>query len=143
MSSGFTFRPYFFTMANASSLVDMSGAAGPDAMLSSLSPSTSLSTTMNTCAGAQSCANLPPLTLDKCLRMVLISTMSAPQAKSWLEMSCMSAKVAPSAGSSNNAEPPPLTKNNTVSSGVRPLTCSRSAFVPLRVFSSRTGCPAS
>ena len=77
------------------------------------------------------------------MRMVLISTMSAPQAKSCPVMSFMSFSVTPSAGSSNRAEPPPDTRNSTVSSAVSPLTCSSSALVPLSVFSSSTGCPAS
>ena len=42
------------------------------------SPKISLSTTLNTRAGAQASANRPPLTADSRLRMVLISTISAP-----------------------------------------------------------------
>ena len=47
-------------------------------------PNVGKSTLFNaiTCAGAQARANLPPLTAERRLRMVLISTMSAPQASS-------------------------------------------------------------
>ena len=73
---------YFFTMAAASWQVLASGWAGPEAMLSSRSPSTSESTTARTGAGVQARAKRPPFTEETRLRSVLISTMSAPQASS-------------------------------------------------------------
>ncbi len=72
---------YFSAMAAACAQVELSGQAGPLAIISSGSPRMSLSTTLYTAAGAQASANRPPLTADSRLRIVLISTISAPQAK--------------------------------------------------------------
>ena len=49
------------------------------------------------------------------LRMVFISTMSAPQASSWRVMSCNSSPE--TSGCSNSALPPPESRKRTVSSG--------------------------
>ena len=60
---------------------------GPEAIISNGSPSTSDRTMENTRAGAQSWANLPPLTAENRLRRVLISVISAPQANNCLVIS--------------------------------------------------------
>ena len=73
--------------------------------------------------------------------MVLISTISAPQASSWPVMSCSSSPGI--SGFSNSAEPPPDSRNSTVSFSVRPCTKSRASAVPRKEFSSGTGWPAS
>ena len=96
---------------------------------------------LNTCAGAQLCANRPPLTPDKRLRMVFISTISAPLASSWPVICCSSAPGI--SGFSNSALPPPDSRNSTVSSAVKPCTSSSAFRVAAKPFSSGTGCPAS
>ena len=134
-------RWYFSAMAIACPRVEVSGTAGPLAIISSGSPRMSLRTMLNTCAGAQACANRPPLTPDRRLRMVFISTMSAPLASSWDVMSCSSS--AGMSGFSNSALPPPESRNNTVSSGCRPCTSSSAFWVAAKLLASGTGWPAS
>ena len=109
--------------------------------MSSGSPRMSLSTTANTFAGAQAWANRPPLTRDSRLRMVFISTMSAPQASSWRVMSCNSSPD--TKGCSNRALPPPESRNSTVSSAVSPCTSSSARAVAKKLPLSGTGWPAS
>ena len=92
-------------------------------------------------AGAQLCANRPPLTPDRRLRMVFISTISAPLASSWPVICCSSAPGI--SGFSNSALPPPDSRNSTVSSAVKPCTSSSAFRVAAKPFSSGTGCPAS
>ena len=128
-------------MAIACPQVEVSGTAGPLAIISSGSPRMSLRTMLNTCAGAQACANRPPLTPDRRLRMVFISTMSAPLASSWDVMSCSSS--AGMSGFSNSALPPPESRNSTVSSGCRPCTSSSAFWVAAKLLASGTGWPAS
>ena len=73
--------------------------------------------------------------------MVFISTMSAPQARSsWVRAASSSGGMR---GDSKRAEPPPDTRNTTVSSGARPRTSSMAARVPRKELSSGTGWPAS
>ncbi len=95
--------------------------------MSSGSPMMSLSTTVYTCAGAQAKAKRPPLTAERRLRRVFISTMFAPQAKSWRVTSAISS--AGMSGFSNRALPPPESKNSTLSSGRRPSTTSSARWV--------------
>ena len=73
-------RAYFFAIASASAQVERSGYAGPDAIMSGASPKTSDNTTEKILAGETCNANLPPLTAERRLRIVLISVMSAPLA---------------------------------------------------------------
>ena len=109
--------------------------------MSSGSPMTSDSTTENTCAGAHSCANRPPLTAERRLRTVFISTMSAPLASSCF---VTDASAPPSmSGLSNSALPPPESRNNTRSSAPSGATRSMAACVAAKEFSSGTGWPAS
>ena len=88
--------------------------------MSSGSAMMSESTTVITCAGAHSWAKRPPLTAESRLRMVFISTMSAPLASNWEVISCSSAPGM--RGFSNSAEPPPEIRQSTVSSAVSPRT---------------------
>ena len=67
-------------MCHASSHVVVSAHAGPEAIISSGSPSISDNTIDNTCAGSHNFANRPPFTSDKRFLIVLISTISAPHA---------------------------------------------------------------
>ena len=133
--------PYFFTTLSASLQVDESAQAGPLAIISSGSPRMSLSTMQSTCAGAQACANRPPFTADSRLRMVLISTISAPQARSWPVMSCNSDSG--TSGCSSRALPPPESRNTTVSCAPRSRTSASAALVPRQEPSSGMGCPPS
>ena len=112
-------------------------------MLSSGSPSTSLSTMDSTLAGAHRWAKRPPFTADRCLRMVLSSTISAPQASSRLVTSAISPSVTPGSGISNSADPPPDTRNTTRSSSESPSAASNTRCAARTPFSSGTGCPAS
>ena len=59
-----------------------SGQAGPEAIISKGSPRMSERTMLKTWAGAQCMAKRPPFTAESRLRMVFISTMSAPEASS-------------------------------------------------------------
>ena len=132
---------YFSATASASAQVAESGQAGPEAIISSGSPRMSDNTTWNTRAGAQACAKRPPLTAERRLRIVLISMMSAPQASSWRVISCNSSPGI--SGCSNNALPPPESRNSTVSPAPAPATRSNAARVAAKPFSSGIGWPAS
>ena len=133
--------PYLETTACAWAQVEVSAAAGPEAIMSSGSPRTSERTIWKMRAGAQAAAKRPPLTRESRLRIVLISTMSAPQARSWRVTSASSPPE--TSGASKRAEPPPERRKTTVSCGDRPCTKSSTASVARNEFSSGTGCPAS
>ena len=141
--SSFNFSPYFSTIEKASSEVEASAQAGPEAMESGLSPRMSLKAMQYTFAGEQISANLPPFTPERCLRTVFISTISAPHFSIWSVISRKSANVRAPAGFSNKAEPPPETRKNTVSFSFRSEMASMIFSVPRIVFSSGRGCPAS
>lgn len=81
---------YFRAMAIACSPVELSGTAGPLAIISRGSPKISLSTILNIFAGAQARAKRPPLTAESLLRIVFISTISAPPASRLFVISCSS-----------------------------------------------------
>ena len=98
-------------------------------------------TTANTLAGAQCRANRPPLTADSRLRMVFISTMSAPLASSCFVMSWSSSRG--TNGDSKRAEPPPDRRKRTVSSADSPRVSSSACAVAEKVSPSGTGWPAS
>ena len=104
-------------------------------------PSTSLRITANTLAGAHSRAKRPPLTAESRLRMVLISTISAPLASSSFVISCSSSPEI--SGLSNSALPPPESRKITLSSARRFFTSSIARAVARNEFSSGTGWPAS
>ena len=61
-----TDSPYLATIRAASSQVDRSATAGPEAIASSGSPSTSERTTHSTLAGAHANPKRPPLTAERC-----------------------------------------------------------------------------
>ena len=124
-AASLSFRAYFAAIDRACSQVTASGAAGPEAMASSRSPSTSESMIETTRAGAQSCANRPPLTAERRFLMALISVMSAPQASSCQVMSCSASGGI--SGFSNSAEPPPEIRNSTVSPSPSGRTISMAA----------------
>ena len=109
--------------------------------MSSGSPMMSERTTENTFAGAQSCAKRPPLTAERRLRSVFISTMFAPQASSCFVMS--SSSSVGMSGFSKSAEPPPERRKSTVSSAVRFSTSFIASAVAANEFASGTGWPAS
>ena len=100
--------------------------------MSSGSPRISESTMLNTVAGAQSWAKRPPLTAERRLRTVFISTMSAPHWSICL-VSRSSASGAMS-GFSNSALPPPLSRKSTLSSFVSPLTAAMASPVAAKLF---------
>ena len=120
-------RLYFATTVCAWAQVEVSAAAGPEAIMSSGSPRMSERTTWKMRAGAQAAAKRPPLTRERRLRIVFISTMSAPQASSWRVTSASSSPE--TSGASKRAEPPPESRNTTVSCGDRPLTDEPAAGV--------------
>ena len=90
----------------------------------------SLNTMLKTFAGAQNWAKRPPFTADKRLRMMLISVISAPQARSCFVMSASSSPG--SSGFSKSADPPPDNRKITVSSFFRPPARSKAARVPAK-----------
>ena len=128
-------------MCFAWAAVEVSGQAGPDAIISNGPPTTSDNTTEKTLAGAHSAANFPPFTAENRLRRVLISTISAPQDSS----SRVSRSKSPAgiSGDSNRADPPPESRNRTVSPESSADTASMARRVAEKEFSSGTGCPAS
>ena len=134
-------REYFSTVSIASSQVVRSAATGPEAIISGGSPSTSERITASTRAGAHHRANRPPLTPESRLRMVLISRISAPQAKSCDVIFCSCSGGIK--GFSNRALPPPESRNRTVSLSDRSSVMFRIFSVPRKLFSSGTGWPAS
>ena len=95
----------------------------------------------NTLAGLQRSANLPPFTALILFLIVFISVMDAPEARS-SEVSFSISSVGIN-GFSKRADPPPETRNRTISLLVRLLTALIASSVPLYEFSSGTGCPAS
>ena len=109
--------------------------------MSSGSPMMSDRTMENTFAGAQCWANRPPLTAESRLRMVFISTMSAPLARRLWVMDWSSSWG--TSGASKRAEPPPERRKRTVSSAVRPSVRASASSVAEKVSWSGTGCPAS
>ena len=109
--------------------------------MSSGSPKMSESTTESTRAGAQCAAKRPPLTAERRLRTVFISTILAPLFKSCWVISCNS--CAGSSGDSNSALPPPESRNKTQSSARRPAVISSARAVAANVSASGTGWPAS
>lgn len=92
------------------------------------------------CRGARH-SKTPAFTADNRLRMVLISTISAPHPSSCCVISCNSSKGIQ--GFSSRALPPPDRRNTTVSCAVNPCTRSSAACVPRQEPSSGTGCPPS
>jgi hypothetical protein len=82
----------------------------PEAMVSSLSPTTSERMRLMSLAGKALAANLPPLTRDRCLRTQLTSSMAAPDASSARVVSCFSPRDMSSAGRQKSDEPPPETR---------------------------------
>ncbi len=96
---------------------------------------------LNIRAGWQWRANFPPFTPERRLRIVLISTMPAPQARSCR----VTAKSSSSGirGFSKRALPPPESRKRTVSFSVRFPVSFRTAAVAANEFLSGTGCPAS
>ena len=79
-----SWSPYFLMIFMQSEKVVLSGAVGPDAIESSLFPITSDNIRVSTGEGWATSANLPPLTLEMCFRIVLISLISAPHLKNSL-----------------------------------------------------------
>ena len=128
-------------MAWVSALVELSGQAGPEAIMSRGSPIISESIIAIMRALLQAMANLPPFTAESRLRMVFISVISAPEASSCLFTSCNSSSD--TSGLSNRALPPPETRNISVSFGVRLWARERAASAPRTELPSGTGCPAS
>lgn len=121
----------------------LSGTVGPDAIVSNVSPTTSLNINDTTFAGYALLAKLPPFTWDKCFLIVLISCIDAPQPNNSWVVFCKSDKLIPSIGAVNIAEPPPDIKKITKSSGFNPFKWVNNSFVELTPASSGTGWPPS
>lgn len=110
--SGVISTPYLRTIFKAFSLVDASGYAGPEAMASSGSPMISLRMTFITFAGMAARANLPPFTLEMCLRIAFISVMLAPLESNFFVSFIKSSSVTPSGKASNSAGSAPGNQKN-------------------------------
>ncbi len=92
----------------ASSKVVRSGTVGPEAITSILSLTTSDRINVNSLNFRLIIsASLPPFTLDRCFLTVFISSIDAPEARSFLVISCFSAKLKISIGKGIRAEAPP------------------------------------
>jgi len=120
-----------------------SGLVGPDAMVSSESPTTSDRIKVSAAAGDIQRVNPPPLTVSMCFRSVLISSILAPQTNSKRISACISCKVIPGAGAENKADPPPEIKQITRSDFCKLLNKARICCVPAMLFASEYGWPAS
>src|SRR5262249_62411887 len=72
-------RLYFAANPWQSETVVESGRVGPEARASAAWSGTSETRMETCCAGEAACARRPPLTAERCLRMVLISAMVAPE----------------------------------------------------------------
>ena len=85
----------------------LSGTVGPEPMTSSGSPTTSDRMKAIRVDGYASRAKPPPLSLEMCLRMALISLIFAPHSRRRLVIFCLSSREIPSAGEGSRADPPP------------------------------------
>ena len=115
----------------------------PEAMVSSRSPTTSDRIRLSEWAGYISAAMRPPLSADRCLRTQFNSPMVAPAASNRRVVSCLSARLTPSAGAASSAEPPPDTTLISNVSAVARRHSAASARPAAALSASGTGCPAS
>ena len=130
-------------MARASASVVGSGTVGPDAIADGSSCGTSEIASVTISARWPARASLPPLIRDRCLRTTFISPIGAPERSSARLTCCFCAKLTPSAGAIQFAEPPPEISTSNRSSAVASAasrSVSSAAFSPA---SSGTGWPAS
>ena len=109
--------------------MEESGYAGPEAIMSRGSPMMSERTIENTFAGLHRSANFPPFTALMRLRIVFISVIDAPEARSSEVRRAISEEGI--RGFSKRAEPPPDTRKRTISSSPSPSTALIAALVPL------------
>src|ERR1700676_1719190 len=99
----------------ATSCMDVgSGSVGPEASADSFPNGTSEMARVIFLERGAAAARRPPFTADKCLRMVLMDSMEAPQETNALCTACISASDTDDAsGNSLSAEPPPESKKIT------------------------------
>ncbi len=98
---------YFSRIEIASLKVVLSGAVGPDAIVSKESPTTSERIRLIKVAGYDASASWPPFSPDKCFLTELISWIVAPHFRSDSVKFCLSFSVVPVAGRGIRADPPP------------------------------------
>ena len=106
-------------MARASASVVGSGTVGPEAITAGSSCGTSeiASVTMApACCPAR--ASRPPLICDRCLRTQLMASIGAPERSSARVTACFCAKLTPSTGAIQFAEPPPDSSTSSRSSAL-------------------------
>jgi len=90
-----------------------SGTVTPDPTTSNRSPITSDIIIVITGVGRNFSANWPPFTSERCLRMVFISFISAPDSSNSRVAFCLSFKLTPFAGPGKSAEAPPEIRHIT------------------------------
>jgi len=88
-------------------------------------------------------ASRPPLTLERCLRTVFSSQMSAPALSRRLVVCCLSARENAVLGSNEQGEPPPEMSVTISVLASAAWISLRSSAVACRPWPSGTGCPAS
>ncbi len=124
----------------ASRKVVGSGAVGPEAMVSTGSPTTSERRRLTTVAGWASLASQPPLKPERCLRTALISRMVAGDLITRASVTALlSSRETPSRGRGIRLEPPPEIRQRTRSPSSASLTRRRMRLVPSTPASSGMG----
>jgi len=129
--------------SRASAKVVGSGTVGPEATASSGEPTTSLTMSVTTRAGAAACASRPPAMRDRCLRTAFTSAMGAPARISACVAARRSVSVTPATGAGQSADAPPESRQSTTSPSPARRATSSAATAAARPCASGTGCAAS
>ena len=127
------------TMATHCANVDGSATVGPEPIAAGDRRSHRRSRACRTSVHFARCRKRPPVTAERCLRTALISSISAPPFTSSRFADCTSANDKPAAGSTSNAEAPPVNTKNIVSPAAAASTACISCCVPARPAASGTG----
>ena len=120
-----------------------SGAVGPEAIESILSPTTSLIIRAMVFLAGMYLSSCPPLTRDRCFLTVFNSIILAPLFIRREAVAPTSLILTPSAGTSKRAEPPPDIRRMTRASSGIPRRKPSSFKLELTVSSPGTGCSPS
>mmetsp|Transcript_4996 Transcript_4996/g.7361 ORF Transcript_4996/g.7361 Transcript_4996/m.7361 type:complete len:222 (-) Transcript_4996:70-735(-) len=101
-------NPYLTTISHASSQLLPSYTLGPLEIRSNGSPITSLNTNVTQVEGYDKPTNPPPFPNSNFFRMIFISVMGIPAARSAALVDAISVRDSGSRGVQNSADPPPL-----------------------------------
>src|SRR6266851_5338209 len=126
-----------------SAIVVGSGSVGPLASADSFPAGTSLTANVIFVAFAATSASRPPLTADRCFRIVLISSIPAPHITSEWCSRCVSFSVCRgSSGNSTSADPPPERRKKTSVFSSHFFSSASIASAAFQLSAFGTGCPA-